>query len=459
MSARTEPHPPEDGLRVVRRLNEAGYEAWFVGGCVRDSLLGKEARDWDICTNALPEEMAAVFRGWHVVETGLKHGTLTVMLNHLPYEVTTFRVDGAYSDHRHPDSVTFTPELREDLRRRDFTVNAMAWHPERGLMDCFGGREDLDSRVIRCVGNPRERFGEDALRVLRGLRFAACYGFQVEDDTAAAMREMAGDVALVAGERIRVEMEKLLCGNSAEAVLRGYADVITAIFPALSPMVGFDQRSPWHRWDVWEHSIRAVSAIAPEPTLRWVMLLHDAGKPSVFSTDEQGVGHACGHQKASAEIAAALFDRLRFDTRTRERALLLIEKHDIPMPADPKSLKRQLNRFGEEAVRQLIAVHAADEKAKGTAPQGEPERWAEAMTRALDGLLAQEACYTLAALAVKGSDLKAIGMRPGKAMGETLRRLLDAVIDGEVPNEREALLAMAEQTNQNADAPRQGQEE
>ncbi len=442
MCGRTEPRltPPDDALRVVRRLSAAGRRAYFVGGCVRDSLLGLTPKDWDICTDAGPEAMTRIFQGWHVVETGLKHGTLTVMLNHQPYEVTTFRVDGAYTDHRHPDSVAFTDDLREDLRRRDFTVNAMAWHPEEGLVDLFGGREDLRAGLIRCVGDPRERFGEDALRILRALRFAACYGLRIEPETAAAMREMAADVRLVAGERIRVEMDKLLCGKAAGAILREYADVVTAVFPALAPMVGFDQRSPWHRYPVWEHSVRAVEAIAPEPLLRWVMLLHDAGKPSVFTVDGQGVGHAYGHQQRSAEIAASLFDAMHFDTRTRERALLLVGKHDIPMDPAPKSLLRQLNAFGEEAVRQLIAVHCADGKAKGTAEPGAMDAWAREMTEALDALLAEQPCFSLASLAVKGSDLIAAGMRPGRELGDALQHLLDAVMDGRVPNEKKALL-------------------
>ncbi len=435
--------PPEDGLRVIRRLNEAGHEAWFVGGCVRDGLLGLAPKDWDICTDARPEEMAEAFAGWHVVETGLKHGTLTVMLRHRPYEVTTFRLDGAYTDHRHPDTVTFTADLAEDLRRRDFTVNAMAWHPEKGLADLFGGREDLEKRLIRCVGDPGERFGEDALRILRGLRFAACYGFSVEPGTASAMRAMAGDVEMVAGERVRVETEKLLCGRDAARILRDFAGVVTDVFPPLRPMVGFDQRSPWHRYDVWEHTVRAVEAAAPEPLLRWTMLLHDAGKPAAFFTDGEGVGHAYGHQKISAEIAASLFDRMHFDTATRERALLLIRWHDVKMRAERRPLLHLLNRFGEEAVRQLIEVHRADETAKGTSPRGDADAWAEEITAALDALLAEQPCFTLAALAVSGRDLIAAGMKPGKALGETLQRLLTAVIEGEAPNEREALLALA----------------
>ncbi len=451
---------PADAERILRRLNSHGHRAYVVGGCVRDSLLGLTPKDWDICTSALPQEVEALFPDVHLVETGLKHGTVTLMLHHVPYEVTTFRVEGAYTDHRHPDSVTFVREVEEDLSRRDFTVNAMAYHPQEGLVDVFRGREDLEGRRIRCVGKPRERFGEDALRILRGLRFAACYGFSVEEETASAMREMAEDVRRVAGERIRVEMEKLLCGPQAESILRDYADVITAVFPSLRPMVGFAQHTRWHRWDVWEHSIRAVAAIAPEPLLRWVMLLHDAGKPAAFTLDEEGVGHACGHQQISARIAGELFDRMHFDNGTRNRALLLIERHDMKMSADPVLIRRQLNRFGEEAVRQLIAVHAADEKAKGTVCPEDADLRAREITEALDRILAESACFSLAALAVKGGDLIALGMRPGKRLGETLQRLLEAVMEDRVPNEREALLSLAGQLlDPTAEDPRERQEE
>lgn len=434
---------PEPVQAILSRLRDAGYSAYAVGGCVRDSLLGKTPHDWDICTAARPEEMRPLFAGWHVVETGLQHGTLTVVIDHIPYEVTAYRLDGLYTDHRHPDSVSFVRDVREDLRRRDFTVNAMAYAPEEGLIDLFGGREDLQKRLIRCVGEPEERFREDTLRILRALRFAACYDFAIEDGTAAAARAMACDVRRVAGERIRAEMTKLLCGNAAGRILRDFSGVITAVFPELAPMVGFDQHTPWHRHDVWEHTVRAVEAIAPEEALRWTMLLHDSGKPEAFFLDTEGIGHAHGHQKRSAAIAEVLFDRMHFDTRTRDRALLLIEKHDIDMRPDERLLMRQLNRYGEEAVRDLIAVHCADRKARGTELPGEADRWAEGMTAALDALLARQPCYTLASLAVNGKDLITAGFRPGPGLGQTLQALLERVMDGELTNDRETLLGAA----------------
>ena len=435
--------PPEDALTLLNRFHTAGYSAYVVGGCVRDSLLGQKPKDWDICTSALPSEMAQVFKGWHVVETGLKHGTLTVVVNHQPYEITTYRIDGAYTDHRHPDEVTFVRELREDLRRRDFTVNAMAWSPETGLVDCFGGMDDLEQRLIRCVGEPAERFGEDALRMLRALRFASVYGFKIENHTADVLRSMANDLSGIAKERIQVELTKMLCGQQAMDILRSFSSVITTVLPELAPMVGFSQKTPYHRWDVWEHSIRAVDAVRPEPALRWTMLLHDSGKPAAFTTDENGIGHAKGHQRISADIADRVMAELRLDNSTHDRVRLLVESHDIEMRPDKRLLLRQLNRFGEPMVRDLIEVHRADRLAKGTIPVQEVADWVEQMEQALNGLLAEQPCYTLKQLTVSGQDLIGIGFRPGKSLGETLNQLLNAVMEGDCPNEPSALLAYA----------------
>ncbi len=434
---------PRDAEAILRRLNAAGYSAYVVGGCVRDSLLGLTPKDWDICTSARPEEIKEALAGWHLVDTGLKHGTVTAVLNHVPYEVTAYRLDGVYTDHRHPDSVTYVTDLLSDLKRRDFTVNAMAFHPEEGIIDAFGGRADLEKRLIRCVGDPGARFGEDALRILRALRFAAVYGFDIEARTAAAARRMVGDLDRVAGERIRAEMAKLLCGSAAEGILRAYPDVMTAVFPELAPMVGFDQHSPWHRYDVWEHTVRAVGNVAPEETLRWAMLFHDSGKPGAYRADETGRGHFYGHQKGSALIAEAAFARLHMDTATRDRALLLIEHHDTDLAPEPKRIRRQMNRWGADVLRQLIEVRRADRLAAGVVPPEEVEAQAAAMSAALDAVLASDPCVTLKQLAVTGADLLSIGMAPGKALGETLQALLEAVMSEEVPNEQDALLDLA----------------
>ena len=439
---------PETAAWILARLNARGHRAYVVGGCVRDSLLGLTPKDWDICTSATPEEMGSAFSGCHVVETGLKHGTLTVVLDHVPYEVTTFRVDGAYTDHRHPDSVTFVRDVREDLARRDFTVNAMAYHPQEGLVDAFGGQEDLRAGVIRCVGDAERRFDEDALRMLRALRFASVYGMRIEDSTALAIHRRRGDLAGVAAERIHAELSRMLCGKGAGRMLREYHDVITGVLPWLAPMVGFDQRTPYHRYDVWEHTLRAIDAVPPTEVLRLTMLLHDSGKPASFTLDEQGVGHAYGHQARSAAIAEEALACLKTDNATRDRVLLLVAHHDMPLSTEPSLLTRRLNRLGEEALRQLIEVQRADALAKGTQPPEEIEAQTAALREALDALLAQKPCFTLKQLNIRGNDLSGAGVPAGKAVGQCLQRLLEEVMTGDIPNEREALLARAREIAQ-----------
>ena len=427
---------------VLSRLHDAGYQAYVVGGCVRDTLLGKTPKDWDVCTNALPQQMKQVFSDCHVIETGLQHGTLTVMYHHEPFEVTTFRVDGEYSDHRHPDEVIFVTDVRDDLSRRDFTVNAMAWSPETGVVDAFGGREDLEKKLIRCVGEPEKRFGEDALRIMRAMRFASVYGFAIDPATDAAIHALKHTLKDVAAERIRVELAKLLCGDGAGDILRAYRDVIFTLFPALSAMDGFDQRTHHHLWDVWEHTVRAVEAIPAVETLRLAMLLHDCGKMAAFSVDDQGVGHAYGHEAQSVRIAEKILADLRMDNATRDRILLLIESHGWPVTPERRLLKRRLNRMGEEALRQLIEVKRADALATGTKNPAEVERHRTETLAALEALLAEKPCVTLREMAVNGRDMMALGAK-GRTVGETLQWLLERLLDDALPNEREALLEAA----------------
>ena len=431
--------PPEDALWILNRLNKAGYPAYVVGGCVRDSLLGIEPNDWDICTGASPQDLQRLFRDCHLVETGLKHGTVTVVLHHTPYEVTTFRVDGDYTDHRHPDEVRFVRDVREDLLRRDFTVNAMAWNPWEGLIDCSDGRTDLEKGIIRCVGDPKARFQEDALRVLRAIRFASVFGFTVDPDTAYWLREIAKDLRWVAQERVRVELEKLLCGKGAAGILRDYSDVIACVLPEIAPSIGFDQRTPYHRWDVWEHTLRTVDAAPRDRILRWTMLFHDLGKPACFTVDGNGTGHAYGHAKESGKLAAAALERLHMDRASIDRILLLVEAHDWKVQTDRPALLRLLNRIGAEAAEQLISVQRADEIGKGIRPVPEIEEHTLLLQTALRDLLADKPCYTFRDLCVNGNDLRQAGVQPGPAMGELLRQMLEAVMDGAVPNEREAL--------------------
>ncbi len=427
---------------VLWRLHDAGYQAYVVGGCVRDTLLGKTPKDWDVCTNALPHEMQRVFADCHVIETGLQHGTLTVMYHHEPFEVTTFRVDGEYTDHRHPDEVIFVADVRDDLSRRDFTVNAMAWSAETGVVDAFGGQEDLAAGVIRCVGEPEKRFGEDALRIMRALRFASTYGFAIDPATDAAIHALKHTLRDVAAERIRVELAKLLCGDGAGDILRAYRDVIFTLFPALAAMDGFDQRTRHHLWDVWEHTVRAVEMVPASETLRLAMLLHDCGKIAAFSVDAQGEGHAYGHEEQSVRIAEKVLAELRMDNATRDRVLLLIGSHGWPVTLERRLLKRRLNQIGEEALRQLIEVKRADALATGTKDPAAVESHRIATLSALDALLSEKPCVTLREMAVNGRDVMALGAK-GRAVGETLQWLLEQVLDDALPNERDVLLETA----------------
>ena len=437
---------PVHVLDLLSRLHSAGFSAYAVGGCVRDSLLGLKPHDWDICTSALPDQMLSVFRDLHTVETGLKHGTLTVIVEHVPYEVTTYRIDGDYTDHRHPDTVIFVDDLTKDLARRDFTVNAMAWSPEAGLQDPFSGQQDLAACTIRCVGGPEQRFGEDALRILRALRFAAVYGFSIEPATASALRKMAPDLKRVAGERIREELLKLLCGKAAGHILREYPEVLAEIIPEIRPMIGYDQQNHHHSYDLWEHTVRGVEGVPADPVLRLAMLLHDTGKPLVRTTDESGEGHYKGHPKVSEEIARRTAEALRLDNAFRDRLCTLVLHHDIPLRTqsgeintDRPFLLRRLNRFGEEDLRALFLIHRSDRIATGySTPEREDARLKERMA-ALDALLAEQPCFTLKDLAVNGRDLTAAGLK-GKAVGEALQSLLESVMDGKVPNEKNALL-------------------
>ena len=432
-------------------LKQAGFSAYVVGGCVRDSLLGLVPHDWDICTSALPEQMQQVFREYRTAETGLKHGTLMVIVDHQPFEITTFRVDGDYTDHRHPDSVRFVDDLEADLARRDFTVNAMAWSPETGLADPFGGQRDLAGGLIRCVGEAEKRFSEDALRILRALRFASVYDFAIEPSTSAALRRMAPDLSRVAGERIREELLKLLCGKAAGRILREYPEVLAEIIPEIRPMIGYDQQNHHHSYDLWEHTVRGLEGVPADPVLRLTMLLHDTGKPAVRTTDEKGEGHYRGHPKVSEQIARKTAETLRLDNAFRDRLCTLVLHHDTPLRTgsgeintDRSFLLRRLNRYGEEDLRALFLIHRADRIATGyTTAERENGRLRERMA-ALDALLAEKPCFTLKDLAVNGRDLTAAGLK-GKAVGEALQSLLEAVMDGRVPNEKEALLSELKQ--------------
>ncbi|MBQ5886697.1 MAG: HD domain-containing protein [Clostridia bacterium] len=420
-------------------LEDAGYEAFIVGGCVRDALRGITPKDYDITTSALPEETKSVFRDYRVIETGIQHGTVTVMMDGMPLEITTYRTEGTYSDNRHPDSVSFTTSLREDVARRDFTMNAIAYSPVRGLIDYFGGAEDIRGGTIRCVGDPDTRFREDALRMMRGIRFASALGFAIEEKTAAAIRENKERISAVSAERIRVELTKLLCGANVKNVLMNWWDVLGVVIPEILPMHGFDQRTPYHIYDVWEHTAVAVSETPPVTHLRLSALLHDIGKPPSFFTDEKGVGHFYGHPAVSEKMAEEILARLKYDNVTRRRVVTLVREHDRIIEPTETAVKRALSRLTPEVFFNLLAIKRADNLAQSPNYRDRLETYDRIESMAQD-VLERNECISVATLAVNGGDLIALGMKPGKEIGEMLSLLLEQVIRGDLANDRDELL-------------------
>lgn len=441
-------HLPENIWSILNRLREAGYEAYAVGGCVRDALLGREPHDWDVCTSALPTETIAVFSDCTVHTVGIQHGTVLVMINGEGVEVTTYRTEGAYTDHRRPDSVTFVRSLREDLARRDFTINAMAWNPWEGLRDFYSGAEDLKKGIIRCVGQPERRFEEDGLRILRGLRFSARFGFPIEEETGRAILQKAPLLDHIAGERIYSELKGFFSGSYAARLMREYQEVFGVLFPELRPMFDHPQYNHHHIYDVWGHTCKAVENVSGDWLLGLVMLFHDSGKPSRFTRDSNGVGHFKGHPEESAKIAEACLKRLHCDNKTLETVLMLIRWHDRMRIFTRRNTKRMLAELGEERTRLLLRVIEADVRAQN--PELLPGKLEalEEGRRIVEELLAEGACLSVRDLAVSGRDLLAMGMPPGKAVGAYLNALLEAVLEEELPNEREALLDAASKSMQ-----------
>ena len=429
---------PEYVKNVLSQLEKAGYEAWCVGGCVRDLHLGRVPGDWDVTTSALPEETMRLF-GDCALPTGLKHGTVTVKSAGRPIEVTTYRKDGDYLDHRRPESVSFTTSLEEDLLRRDFTVNAMAMDLREQVRDPYGGLVDLKAGLLRCVGDAEQRFEEDALRILRGLRFSACLGFAVQPETAAAIHKKKDLLRQIAVERIWAELVKLLTGGDAVRILREYVDVLGVFWPELLDMVDLDQKNHHHIYDVWEHTLHALEYTERDLVLRCAVLLHDVGKPECMTVDENGVGHFYGHPDKSAALAEDMLRRLKVDNVTREMVVQQVAWHDRYIPRTDRGLRRALRDLGEPALRRLLAVKRADNLAQAPECHGiqlEIDKAEQIMER----LLTEGACISLKQLAVSGRDLMALGIN-GPAVGAGLDLLLEAVIVEQVENNKEALLA------------------
>ena len=435
---------PNGAREIIESLEANGYKAYVVGGCVRDSLLGKAPHDWDICTSAKPEEMEACVPG-KIVETGIQHGTITSVMPDGQYEITTFRVDGSYSDSRHPDSVEFVRDVTQDLARRDFTVNAMAYNEGEGLIDPFSGRRHLADREIRCVGSPDARFEEDALRVLRALRFASTYDFHIEDETAASIHRHAGLLSRVSAERISVELCRLLQGPAVLPILLDYSDVIAVIIPEMAPCIGFDQNNRYHQYTVYDHIAHAVANYTGDDTVvKLTLLLHDIGKPQCYTEDEKG-GHFHGHGVPSSELARAALERLRFDNKTRDAVTELVLLHDMYIAPTHKAVKRVLNRLGgEDRFRQLLAIRRADILAHAKDTQAERLEKNELLSQLLEEVLEQKQCFSLKDLRINGRDIMSLGVPEGRRVGEVLRQLLGAVINGELENDAEGLYAAAQ---------------
>lgn len=428
---------------AINLLQSAGFEAYAVGGCVRDSLLGKTPNDWDITTSAKPEDMKSVFAEFHCIDTGIKHGTVTVVIDGEPLEITTFRLDGEYEDNRHPKSVTFTSDLGADLGRRDFTVNAMAYSKKTGIVDLFGGQNDLKNKIIRCVGDPDRRFNEDALRILRALRFASALDFEIEEKTAQSLLKNRALLGNISEERIAKELLKLVCGKGAKRILTDFAPVLFEILPELQPMYKNSHDNPHHCYDIYEHTLIAVESIDPEPTLRFAMLLHDCGKPAVKKFDENGVAHFYGHQRISAEISAQILARLKVSNKFRDEILFLVSNHDRwELYENTEKMPRYLSKFGLDGVLNLLKVMRADVLAQSPEYRYRLDQIADAEEIAKN-LAAQKPCLSLRELQINGRTLMDIGIPQGRKLGAVLAQLLDEVIDGVTKNTQEALTTRA----------------
>lgn len=430
---------PNGAKLIISTLKRLGFDAFVVGGCVRDSLLGLKPKDWDICTSALPEQVEDIFKDNRIIETGLKHGTVTIVMDDGQYETTTFRTDGVYSDSRHPDSVTFVSNIENDLARRDFTINALAYDGDR-LIDLYDGTHHLEQGIISCVGNADDRFNEDALRIMRALRFASVYGFKIADETAKAIHKNAKLLHNIAVERINAELCKLLCGKGILQILLDYNDVIATIIPEFKPCIGFDQNNRYHQYTVYDHIAHAVDNYkGTDLTVKLALFFHDIGKPSCYTEDENG-GHFHGHGIPSRDITEQVLQRLRFDNQTQKYVTELVLYHDSVIEPTPKTVKRWLNKIGEEQLVRLLDIRMADILAHAEGTQESRIARCVAVKELMNSIIAEEQCFAIKDLSVCGTDILNLGVPQGKLVGEVLNHLLDKVISGELDNNKNILI-------------------
>ena len=437
---------PSQVNTAIEILCGKGHSAYVVGGAVRNLMMDIPVNDWDITTSALPEETLELFKDFRTIETGIKHGTVTVIIDGMPLEITTYRIEKGYSDNRHPDEVEFTDRVEDDLSRRDFTVNAMAYSPKNGLVDPFGGCEDISKKLIRCVGNPDKRFGEDALRILRALRFSSVLGFDIDSETAESVHRNKHLLKNISVERIFVELSKLLCGKNAGIILQEYKDVIFFVLPELEPMNNCTQNHERHIYDVWGHTVKSVEAIPPEPELRFAMLFHDSGKPHCKSTDKNGVDHFYSHGKISRKIASETLSRLKTSNNFRYTVRNLVEYHDfLPDKISRKTYKKYIAKLGIETVENLFLVREADILAQN--PRFHAESLEENKTgkKILEQIKEEDMCFKIKDLAIDGKVLENIGIPPSPAMGKILETLLDEVMDDNLPNKKNNLIKRAKE--------------
>lgn len=435
---------PVGAKHIIYTLESHGHHAYLVGGCVRDLLMGRQPHDWDICTSATPDEMKKCFVNWKLIETGLKHGTITVWLKNESFEVTTFRVDGHYTDGRRPDDVQFTKSLIRDLLRRDFTINAIAMSADGTICDPLDGQLDIKNRVIRCVNNPRERFDEDGLRIMRAMRFSSVLGFNIEPNTAASIHDCVGNLEHIASERINTELCKMLTGDGVLDVLLDYSDVISFIIPELKSCIGFDQKNKYHQYTVYDHIAHAVANDdSNDLIVKIALLLHDIAKPRCFTLGEDGYGHFYGHPPVCAALADDMLRRLKFDNDTREKVVQLIEYHDANVVPSEKHVRRWLNKIGEEQFRRLLSIKIADGSAHNPDNLGDRIDKIYAVREVLSEVLSKRQCFTMKDLEVNGRDMMMLGIPEGPEVGAMLHKLMDLVLDGEAPNEKYHLIGLA----------------
>lgn len=435
---------PEKVNTIIHTLQEHGFEAYAVGGCVRDSILGRVPDDWDITTSATPLETKALFS--RTFDTGIEHGTITVLIDKDAFEVTTYRIDGKYEDSRHPSEVTFTRSLSEDLLRRDFTINAMAYNDKEGLVDIFGGMQDLESKIIRCVGNAKARFGEDALRILRAVRFAAQLGFEIEEKTKEGIVELAPTLANISAERIQVELIKMLISPNPRLLQTAYELGITkVILPEFDELVRTTQETPHHKYTVGEHTLKAIEYIRADKVLRLTMLFHDIAKPQMKTIDEKGVAHFKMHDVKGAEMTKQILRRLKFDNDTMNKVVKLVQYHDYRMPAESRNVRKAMNRIGEDLFPYYLEVREADTLAQSEYMQVEKLQNIKNVRTCYEEILAKKECVSLKTLAITGNDLIENGMKPGKEIGSVLNKLLEVVIEHPEYNTKETLLNIYKQ--------------